>query len=280
MTVIPCPACARPAVPSDSDAFESLHTLLPEFLPSVGTCVDCWDKASTVDRVFGNVHGTGGLGNSGGLSGREFDSVASVHVSASLSRLYEDRERDRAPVRTVAENRAKFVVEGTDLRTVMAEMVTSLESLQSLRGNPHSFTVNRRNSSGGVSGFYKKSELRVHLCVRADGTLSDAEGVLLHELCHAACAAEGLKFRDTDLDFADKCERAMREWSQKNPARAIDPVIYGAYRGDAGRRNKAAIRNRRAATASLSSEQQTLLRELAASNPELSAAFFATRAVI
>lgn len=269
MSVTPCPVCDRAAIPSDSPTFDSLKNVLPEYLPAVRACVECFDRATSTARTF--ARGDRGLA----LNGRTFDSATALAVSDGLSRLYADHVRPTAPGRPfVPSARAKFTVDGTDLRLILSEAL-NLDSLASLTRRLPQFTVNRRSSHGGVSGFFKGSEFRVHLCVRADATLADATGVLLHELAHAACYAESLGYRDTDADFAAKCREVMDEWTAKNPDRPVDHVVYGAYRGADGRRNKAEIRRRDAVVANLAPDAAEILRAVAKSNPVIASHFFA-----
>jgi hypothetical protein len=146
-------------------------------------------------------------------------------------------KRERAKRRADERLTVRWTAGDVDLRTAF-KLALRLPSLRSAKPglSLDDFSLYRTSKypvqvSGQTNGH------TLHLTVGVDANAGDAVGVLIHELAHMACFADGQPWGDADDAFGRRCLRARDEWNERNSNIAtLDRNGRGVpYRGEYGR---------------------------------------------
>jgi len=143
-------------------------------------------------------------------------------------------KKQSAANREEARELERHSIAGLDLRAVV-KLAGRLPALRPAAKMPWKL---RRSAEGYTSGSFRWSHWAVTLPVGGEELSeekqatrqSDAIGLVLHEMSHAACHLSNQNTRDGSLTFGRRCQRAFAQWNDRHEPKA-DEGLQGAYRG-------------------------------------------------
>lgn len=171
--------------------------------------------------------------------------TAAKQTSVAKAKAARARMR-KAADRAKAADKARFTVEGVDLRDEMGCLLR-LKAWKGAFGSPgfdggfHNtpeLTVTRRSSYPGRLGFAEPWRWRIHLAIYPGQSLADARETLVHELTHLVIGHQRGSRSWHGTDFKKLMLTAFKEAYKVGPVGIPDNVYHGRYAAALRRKEK------------------------------------------